>query len=249
MSKELVTQTTPHFLLTQAIEKGVDIQQLKELMDLQERWEKKEAKKSFLSALSKFQTLIPILRKNKKATINSQKGNFSYNYADLGGITQSIKKPLNECGLSYRWEFEESNDKMKVTCLISHLDGHTETTFMEAGKDMSGAKNDIQQKGSTQTYLQRYTLIGALGLSTADEDNDAKNSKPSYNKQGIQDMDEAEALDLWKQTVGQAKTKIELQSLYLKNRKAVDSSEKIKSIFKSRESILNGSDNKKVSMP
>jgi len=239
MKKQLAVQTTntptPATLLEKAIEKGVDMGQLKELMDLQERWEKKEAKKNFLDALSRFQNMVPSLKKGKTAKINSQKGNFSYKYADLGSITGSIKGCLLECGLSYRWEFQEANNKMKVTCYVSHRDGHTESTTMEAGLDASGYKNDIQQKGSTHTYLQRYTLIGALGLSTADEDNDAKGHQTTAESV---EMTEDEILDQWKQEVSNCKTQVHLTSYYLKNKKTVDKDEKIKKIFKDREAVL-----------
>jgi len=248
MSKELIVQQspTPATLLQMAIEKGVDINQLEKLMELQERWEKKEARKSFFDALSKFQTLVPVLKKTKTAKINSQKGFFQYKYADLGGITQGIKQPLNECGLSYRWEFQDSNGKMKVTCFISHRDGHTETTSMEAGKDDSGAKNAIQQQGSTQTYLQRYTLIGALGLSTADEDNDGKIS-PKQEEQKEQTREEI--LEQWQQVVGATKSKIELQGLYLKNKKTVDADAGIQEIFKGQQDKLKNTQPAKVDMP
>lgn len=43
---------------------------------------------------------------------------------------------------------------------------------MRAPSDLSGNKNAIQAIGSTTTYLMRYTLIAAFGLTTADEDND-----------------------------------------------------------------------------
>lgn len=237
MKNEIViqpAQTTPSTLLEKAIEKGADIAQLKELMDLQERWEKKEAKKAFFDALSLFQTKVPLLKKSKTANIKSDKGSFSYRYSDLGSITNTIKHILLECGLSYRWEFKEEGGKMTVTCLVSHRDGHTETTFMEAGLDSSGSKNAIQQKGSTHTYLQRYTLIGALGLSTADEDNDGK----SHSKAEQKEMSEDEILDQWQQAVNQVKSRIELTGLYLKNRKAVDGNDKVKAIFKARESKL-----------
>lgn len=230
---------TPTSLIQQAIEKGVDMQQLKELMDLQERWERKEAKKDFLEALSKFQSLVPVLKKSKTATVNSQKGSFSYKYSDLGSITSAIKSALNECGLSFRWEFEETNDKMKVTCLVSHLAGHTETTSMEAGKDGSGFKNDIQQKGSTHTYLQRYTLIGALGLSTADEDNDGKGSGRSSNTtQKKQEMTREEVIDQWKREVEATRNRVELQALYVRNKKVVDADKDIQAIFRLQETVL-----------
>jgi hypothetical protein len=238
MGSELQTQNnTPANLIEIAVQKGADMAQLQALMDLQERWEKKEARKAFFDALSRFQTMVPELKKTKTAKINSQKGNYSYKYADLGSITGAIKHSLNECGLSYRWEFEEKGDKMKVTCYISHRDGHTETTFMEAGRDTSGYKNDIQQKGSTQTYLQRYTLIGGLGLSTADEDNDGKSGKPASIPEN-DEQSEDEILHQWDQMITSCKKQVELTTLYIKNKKAVDANPKVQALFKAHEKQL-----------
>ena len=45
---------------------------------------------------------------------------------------------------------------------------------MTALADKTGSKNAVQAIGSTVTYLQRYTLIGALGITTADDDMDAR---------------------------------------------------------------------------
>jgi hypothetical protein len=234
MSNELIVQEVPSpmLLMKMAIEQNADLDKLEKLMDLQDRWEQKQARKSFLDALSRFQTMVPELKKTKTANVASQKGSFSYKYADLGSIANTIKKPLNECGLSYRWEFQETGDKMKVTCLVSHRDGHTEATSMEGGKDSSGFKNDIQQKGSTHTYLQRYTLIGALGLSTADQDNDGKSTQ---KKQAITPD---EAMDQWKAALKEVKSKIELQSLYIKNRKTVDEDATLQEMFKNRQAEL-----------
>lgn len=239
-----VATIDPVSLIKTAVEQNFDIDKLKQLMDLQERWEAKQAKKSFLSALSRFQTMVPVLKKTKTANVNSRTGgSFKYKYADLGSITQTIKKPLQECGLSYRWEFAEANGKMKVTCFVSHIDGHTETTTMEAAADNSGAKNDIQQKGSTHTYLQRYTLIGALGLSTADEDNDAKGTQqaepqPQKSQVTKEPPTKEEALELWKDTIDQVKTKIHLNALYLQNKAVVDADPEIQALFKEKENKL-----------
>lgn len=240
---EIVIQSpTPTTLLEKAIEKGVDMAQLKELMDLQERWEKKEAKKKFFEALSAFQSMVPVLKKTKVANM----GTFTYKYAELGSINAQIKSPLFKCGLSYRFEFKENAGKLEVTCLVSHKDGHTETTVMEAGPDTSGAKNSVQQKGSTHTYLQRYTLIGALGLSTADEDNDGKgNTTP---KKQAKDLTEEEAMDLWKQQLSQVKNRIELQAIYLKNKKTVEANPKIQALLKETEFVLKAKEVKKESI-
>ena len=245
-----VQNSNPANLIKLAIETKADITQLEKLMELQERWEKKEARKAFFDALSKFQTMVPILTKKKTARITPKDGKpaFQYKYADLASISQDIKKPLNECGLSYRWEFKEENNVIKCTCLLSHRDGHTETTSMEAGKDNSGAKNDIQQKGSTQTYLQRYTLIGALGLSTADSDNDGKGTKQAEEKPK---QTEEEYLEQWQCEVDQCKTKIQLNGLYAKNQRTILSDKRIQEIFKKKQDELKATDlqTEKVQMP
>lgn len=229
----------PAALLQVAVQQNFDIEKLKQLMDLQERWEQNQAKKSFLAALSKFQTLVPVLKKSKTAKVATRTGgSFQYKYADLGSITSAIKKPLQDCGLSYRWQFAETNGKMKVICLVSHIDGHTETAEMEAAADNSGAKNDIQQKGSTHTYLQRYTLIGALGLSTADEDNDGKGVQEQESKKEKQETSREDTLILWDQSISQVKTKVHLTALYVQNKKVVDADKEIQAMFKKKEEEL-----------
>lgn len=239
----------PVQLIQVAVQQGFDLDRLQKLIDMQEQWERKQAKKSFLAALSRFQTMVPVLKKSKTAKVQTKSGgSYSYQYADLGTITQSIKGALAECGLSYRWEFAEDGGKMKVTCHISHIDGHTETATMEAAADNSGAKNDIQQKGSTHTYLQRYTLIGALGLSTADEDDDGSARRKPKQQEAPVEQTEEDVLDQWRQVLQDCKTKIHLNSVYLQNKKVVDASPKVQALFKAREAELKSA-NEQISMP
>jgi len=158
----------PNNLLAQGIAKGLDVASLKGLMDLRDRHEATVARKAFFEAFTNFQANLPDLRKTKKVTF----GNTSYNYAPIADITRQISKVLKSNELSYRWEIQDDKDTIKVTCLISHIQGHTERTTMQASPDTSGSKNPIQARGSAIEYLKRYTLVGALGLSTADSDLD-----------------------------------------------------------------------------
>jgi hypothetical protein len=167
---EKLPATTPATFLSQAIQAGLSIDHLERLMKMQQEWESNQAKKAFLSALSKFQAICPVIEKKKQVTFNQTK----YKYADLGEISETIKPAIEACGLSYRWEFDESDNKYTCYCIVSHIDGHNEHSKMTAEKDTSGNKNAIQAIGSARTYLQRYTLIAALGITTADEDNDGR---------------------------------------------------------------------------
>jgi len=164
-SAEVVSVATPQSLIQLAIEKGADFDQLSKLMDLQERHEARQAKSDYLSAVTQFQAIVPRLTKTKQG--------HKYKYTPLSDIAEQIKDELQQCGLSYRFEMKES-DSISVSCVISHINGHSERNTMTAAADTSGSKNGVQAIGSTITYLQRYTLIGALGLTTADEDIDAR---------------------------------------------------------------------------
>lgn len=161
-------QLNPAQLLTLAVNQNLDIEKLERLMDLQKRWESDQNRKNFFEALAKFQSEVPELRKNKSVSFKEVK----YNYAPLADITRQIKDTCRDCGLSYRWEIADTKEELKVTCLVTHTDGHTERTTMTASPDDSGSKNKIQARGSAIEYLKRYTLIGALGLSTSDSDID-----------------------------------------------------------------------------
>ena len=166
-TKELQSYS-PHGLISQALAQNVPIGTLERLMDLQERWQAAQAKSEFLEAMTNFQSKVPEIIKTKQGHNNK--------FAPLPKITKTIQPILRECGLSYRWSFEDVGELIKCSCIVSHIAGHSETDSMTAPKDNSGNKSDIHAIGSTRTYLQRYTLIGALGLSTADVDNDGKAS-------------------------------------------------------------------------
>ena len=174
MENELIkTEESPQNLISLAIEKGVNIEQLERLLALKERWDAAQANKSFIAAMSNFQKEVPAIEKKKLVKYASKTGgNVSYKYAELGEIDETIKGAMASNGLSKRWEIKEGGDKIICTCIISHIDGHTESTSMSSLKDMSGGKNEIQSRASAISYLQRYTLIGVLGLTTATEDND-----------------------------------------------------------------------------
>lgn len=168
---ELMPVASPANLLELAISSKVDVAQLEKLTALYEAWEAKQIKKAFLQAFTNFQAICPDIRKTKEVSYN---GNVKYHFAPLSDITRQILPSLEKCGLSYRWEIQDDDHVIQVTCIISHVNGHSEKTTMSSPADESGSKNKIQSRGSAVEYLKRYTLIGALGLSTADSDIDGR---------------------------------------------------------------------------
>lgn len=157
---------TPMDMINTAIERGADVDQLTKLMDLQERWEKTEARKIFVAAMSEFQQECPTIDKTLKAHNST--------YAGLAETLEQIRDLMSKCGLSHSWKTEQAEGQISVTCCVTHTAGHQECTTMSAGADTSGSKNNIQAIGSTVKYLQRYTLFSILGLASKEHDDDGK---------------------------------------------------------------------------
>ena len=159
--KELAT--TPAQLLQIAVDQGADLDKLEKLMELQERWEDREARKAYVNAMSEFRASVGNISRNRQGH-NSK-------YADLAHTLNQVKDKLAANGLSHTWKTDQGeNQLITVTCCVTHIQGHQECTSMSANPDTSGAKNSIQAIGSTITYLQRYTLFSLLGLASTDDD-------------------------------------------------------------------------------
>lgn len=160
--------TTPADLLRLAIEKGADLDRLEKLMDLQVRWEATESRKAYVEAMAEFKSEHITIVKDKSVSF----GSTSYDHATIGNVTGTICAALSKHGFSHRWDTRQDGDAIAVTCIITHRNGHYETTTLSAGADKSGGKNSIQSIASTVTYLQRYTLLAATGLATNDQPDD-----------------------------------------------------------------------------
>ncbi len=159
-------------LIEMCIEKGAELVQIEKLMDLQERHEANEAKKQFNFAMSIFQSELPVIEKNGNVHYESSKGVTNYDYAKLEDISHSIKPALKESGLSYRWIQEQSEGKIKVTCIVTHVNGHIESSSLIGFPDTSGGKDPMKAMASAISYLRRYTLTGLLGIVVGGEDDE-----------------------------------------------------------------------------
>jgi hypothetical protein len=169
---------SPHALMAMALESKADPAILSRLMDLQERWDATQARKAYVEAMSAFKRDVPsVLRKDAAVDFTTAKGRTHYKHASLGGIVNQVTVAMGKHGLSASWETKQAQGVVTVTCHVTHCQGHRESVTLSGPPDDSGNKNVIQQIGSSVTYLQRYTLLSALGLATADQD-DADNRGP-----------------------------------------------------------------------
>jgi hypothetical protein len=189
---------TPMELLDRAIVGGQGIEVLKGLMDLQERWEKNQARKAFDDAMASAKSEIPVILKNRRVGFDSKKAGSArtdYKHEDLAEIARTVDPILARFGLSYRFRTSSTpNEPITVTCVVSHRAGHSEENTLQGPRDESGNKNSIQSIGSTLTYLQRYSLKAALGLAAATDD-DARSAEQSETITADQAADLREGIE------------------------------------------------------
>lgn len=234
---------TPMAMIQTAVARGASVDELGKLMDLQERYEKTEARKAFVSALNAFKMNPPKIRKDKTVDFTSQKGRTHYKHASLDNVSDLIGEALAKVGISHRWETEQLEGGMiRVTCVLTHALGHAERVSLQAGRDDSGNKNNIQAVGSTVSYLQRYTLLTATGMAVSDADDDGRQGKglefPEDEKsQFLSEIDMLETSEqsdsLWSRiakaskSYGDVEAHDELRAAMAKKRKSLKSAPKV----------------------
>ena len=159
---------TPISLIERAYQTGASVETLQQLFDLKLRVEADEARKAFNESMAKFKAHAPRITKN----ISKKAGQIDLHYASLDNVVDTIAPALSAVGIRHRWENKQDGGMIQVTCILSHDQGHSESTVLAALPDTSGAKNSIQAIASTVTYLQRYTLLGATGMAAVGTDDD-----------------------------------------------------------------------------
>lgn len=179
----LVTQEDPAQvagLLQLAIKSGLPVESIKELVELQWRYEGRQAEREFARAFAEFQREcppIPKLSTSKKATGSGT--NFDFTYADLETIATAVAPFLHKHGFSYSWSSETTEKSMTTTCTLRHSAGHREASDFTCPVDSNLPIGSQQKSGAALSYGRRYSLVQVLGITTADPDTDGEDLDPT----------------------------------------------------------------------
>lgn len=158
-------------LLQQAVQAGTSPEALEKLVALQERIIARNAEAEFTAALAQFQANCPPIV--KRHDVKDRGGRLLYKFAPLEDIVDQIKGLMSELGLSFSFDTTKNdNGGIEVTCIIRHRAGHQERTRVQIPGTKGHNTNASQDMGIQLTYGKRYALIGALGIVTADSDQD-----------------------------------------------------------------------------
>lgn len=171
--------------LIQAIERAannpaVDVEKMERLFALQERMLARNAELAFNESMRAAQEEMPKIYRNKE---NKQTNSY---YADLERIADAVVPCYTKHGfaLSYGTEDCPITGSMRVTCLVSHVAGHSRAYKADVALDLTGLKGMVNKTathgfGSTMSYARRYLVLMIFNLTLTNEDNDGNNGAPA----------------------------------------------------------------------
>lgn len=177
-TKGIVVKDNVTSFIEQAIQSNAPIETLERLFNLQKDVQAEFARNQFNSALVSFQASCPEIKKTKKV-MNKDGKTVRYMFAPLDSIISQIQKPLRDAEISYAWDTTNDleNKLMNVVCTITHVLGYSKQSSFSIPIVTGEFMTSPQSYASAQTFAKRYTLCNALGIATAEEDNDATTVK------------------------------------------------------------------------
>ena len=100
---------------------AVDIDKMERLLLMRERMEQGRAKTAYLAALAGMQAEMP-------AAVRRGKGHNGKDYARFEDIIEAIRPVLVKHGFSISYRTAQDDKSIRVTGVLGHKDGHSEST-------------------------------------------------------------------------------------------------------------------------
>ncbi len=124
---------------------------------------------SLAVALAAFQAELPRVGKGNVAKVVSEKGNYTYKYADLADVSDEVLPLLAKHGLSFSAKPTlDGSNRFVLEYTLRHVSGES-----DGGSYPLPGNATPQQVGSAITYARRYTLCAITGVAP-DQDDDGQ---------------------------------------------------------------------------
>ena len=118
----------------------------------------------FYAAFAKAQGSFLPIEKNRDVFIKSDKGSYSFKYADLAEIRAKTTPAMSENGLCLFQLVTEDNGATCIRTIIGHSSGAEVESTIRINR-----QGDMKQFGATVTYLRRYVVGPMLGIAADDD--------------------------------------------------------------------------------
>lgn len=145
---------------------NVDVDKLRQILDMQERVLNRDAETAFNIAFNEMQPEIPIIAETARTDKTK--------YAPFEEIIKVIRPIYSKHGFSLSFQTQWPSEKtVKVIGILTHKQGHSRTSEFVSLADQTGSKNAIQALASTISYGKRYTTNDLFCIATRDDDGQA----------------------------------------------------------------------------
>lgn len=136
------------------------------------------------AALAAVQADLPVVGKDQKATVKSDKGSYTYKYANLAAVTAAILPLLSKNGLAWTTlpTFDDGG-RFVLRYELRHVCGESLT-----GSYPLPNTSRPQEMGSAITYARRYALCAATGVAPEEDDDNASAAERSASLREERDL-------------------------------------------------------------
>lgn len=173
-----------------ASDPNIDVAKTEKLLEMYERIAARNAEVSFNTAMKSAQEEMPkILRNKENQQTNSR-------YADLERVNAVIVPVYTKHGFSL--SFGTADCPMaghyRVTCLVSHVAGHSRAYQADIPADMTGLKGNANKTathgfGSTMSYGRRYLTLLVFNITLTNEDHDGNQPQDTVTEEQIANIE------------------------------------------------------------
>lgn len=142
--------------------------------------------KSLAAALAAFQAELPHIGKDNRATVKSDKGSYTYTYANLADVSAKVLPLLAKHGLSFSAKPTlDDSGRFVLHYVLRHDSGTEDAGFYPL------ANGTPQQVGSAITYARRYALLAVTGVAPDVDDDDGQAAEQGNLRPRIDPADAA----------------------------------------------------------
>lgn len=179
-------------MIRQAVAAGQPLDVIRELKDMAKELAADEATRAFNVAFAAFKGEVVKVERTRKVTDGPLKGR---SYAELFSFVDAATPALSKHGLSASWSVtKDEKDWIEVTCTLEHALGGKKQVFQGGPPDSGGAKNALQARISTVTYLERATFKAICGLAEQGDDDDGAGGKQDATRISGEQLKKLQAL-------------------------------------------------------
>lgn len=122
---------------------------------------------TLIEALAAAQGQFPAVLKDRKATVKSDKGSYSYSYANLADVLAAVRPVLSAHQIAVIQHIEPNGSGL---LLRTALRGYGEA--LESLMPVTTGPTAPQALGSALSYYRRYALMALVGVAAEEDDDD-----------------------------------------------------------------------------